>query len=297
MLDKFYHQITGPEGRGPSDGSKGDIPKLVFLHGVMGYAANFRRIAKAFEDRFQVLVYDQRGHGRSFQPESGYSPEDYAMDLKEILDELQWEQVHLVGHSMGGRVAYHFAAHHSEQVTRLVIEDIGPSLEEARSSLVLRLLNAIPVPFASRRIAKAWFDKEFLEIFAQERQKVGLAAYLYANLTENERNEAVWRFSERAIRESVEQGHSRQLWDDIKSLSVPTLLIRGGLSNDLPRAIFTQAIESNPLISGVEIIGAGHWVHSEQPELFIECLDRFFRGLEQRRDLALVSPFDPTSHT
>lgn len=266
ILDHFHHSITGPE----------QAPKLVFLHGVMGYAANWRRIAKAFEERFQVLAYDQRGHGRSFHPSSGYGPDEFAGDLEEILNALGWREVHLVGHSMGGRVAMHFAASRPKRVTRLVIEDIGPSMQQVGVSLVLRMLDAVPVPFASKRDAKQWFDTKFMEIFREERQKEGLAAYLYANLIENEQKQAVWRFSEYGVREIVAQGRTREHWDDLRSLQMPTLLVRGEFSRDLPLTVYEQVLAINGNIQGVEIPGAGHWVHSDQPEAFIQALETFF---------------------
>lgn len=269
-LSKFYHQITGP-----AHGAE-KAPKLVFLHGVMGFAANWRRIAKGFEHRFQVLVYDQRGHGRSFQPSVGYGPEDYALDLEQILDELGWEQIYLVGHSMGGRVAYHFASEHPERVTHLVIEDIGPSMHPTGASLVTRMLDAIPVPFPDKRAAKHFFNTTFLELFKDERKKEGLAQYLYANLTENDQKQGVWRFYEPGIRESVAQGRAVDHWDKISQLSMPTLLVRGEYSRDLPRDVYEKMLSLNSNIQGVEIPDAGHWVHSDQPEKFIEELARFF---------------------
>ena len=272
MLERFYHQITG------SDSS----PKLVFLHGVMGFAANWRRIAKAFEGEFQVLAFDQRGHGRSFHAPTGYAPEDYAGDLTAILEDLGWDEINLVGHSMGGRVAYHFAARHPERVTRLVIEDIGPSMHPTASSLVLRLLDAIPVPFASKREARSWFDSEFMRLFAGEPQTKGLAEYLYANLTENRAKQVVWRFSEAGIRETLAQGRRLERWDDIHSLRMPTLLIRGESSRDLPRELFLRMLQENPGIEGVEIKGSGHWVHSDQPNRFVSVLGRFLQGEKQR---------------
>lgn len=272
ILERFHHAITGPEG----------APKLVFLHGVMGFAANWRRIAKAFEDRFQVLVFDQRGHGRSFHAEAGhYLPRDYAQDLAGILDELGWEQINLVGHSMGGRVALQFVSEFPQRVSRLVIEDIGPTMQPVGASLIVRILDAVPVPFPSKREAKTWFETEFMARFAGERQKEGLAAYLYANLVENENKEAVWRFSEEGVRESVAAGRAGDHWEKIHALQMPTLVIRGEFSRDLPKDVYQQMLKENPLIQGVEITGAGHWVHSDQPEVFIHVLDRFLAGEKQ----------------
>lgn len=116
-LENFNYSITG-QGN--------EAPKLVFLHGVMGFGLNWRTITKVFDPYFRCLVYDQRGHGRSFHPESGYAPEDYANDLEQILEELSWNKISLVGHSMGGRNALEFAHRFSARVEKLVIEDIGP---------------------------------------------------------------------------------------------------------------------------------------------------------------------------
>lgn len=272
-LDKFHISLTG-------DATK---PKLVFLHGLMGFALNWRRIAKAFESDYQVLTYDQRGHGRTRQrPATGYAPDDYAQDLNDILEALGWDRVTLVGHSMGGRASYSFAAHHPHKVTRLVIEDIGPKSYETGTGVTLteRMLDAVPVPFASKREARAWFDTEFPRLFAKERRKEQLAEYLYANLTENEQGQAVWRFYEPGIRESVAQGRSYERWDDIEALTMPTLVMRGEYSGDLPRPVFEKMLAVNPHIQGVEILGSGHWIHSDRPDVFIEVLRRFFNGEE-----------------
>ncbi len=266
FLDNFHYQITGDSSH----------PKLVFLHGVMGFAANWRRITKAFEDNYQTLAFDQRGHGRSFQPTLGYGPDDYAGDLLKILDELQWQKVTLIGHSMGGRVAFHFASEHPVRVERLVIEDIGPVMNPYGASLVTSLINHIPVPFPSKRAAKEFFDTKFMEIYKDHPQRLGLAAYLYANLTENENKEAVWRFYLPGIRESISQGAAIERWEEIEALQMPTLVARGEMSRDLPHETFLKILRRNPRIDGVEIPGAGHWVHSDQPELFIQALRAFF---------------------
>lgn len=268
VLDNFHHQVTGPETG----------PKLVFLHGVMGFAANWRSIAKAFESEFEVLAFDQRGHGRSFQPPIGYAPENYAADLLEIVDELGWSKIHLVGHSMGGRNALQFAVDHADRVERLVIEDIGPAMNEAGSGFIFRMLDSIPVPFPTKRAAKTFFETTFLEIFKDTAKKEGLAAYLYANIVEDEQERGVWRFFEPGVRESIEQGRAEERWEEIRALKMPTLLVRGEFSKDLPRDIFDRILTENPSIQGVEIAGAGHWVHSDQPEAFIAALSRFFHA-------------------
>lgn len=270
FVDQFFTQITGPE----------DAPKLVFLHGVMGYAANWRRVARQFEDRYQVLVYDSRGHGRSSHADlisnpDAYTPEGLAEDLKGILDELGWKKVNLVGHSMGGRVVYTFAAKYPAYVEKLVIVDIGPDRSLSSASTALRVMESVPVPFASKRDAKEWFDTEFPKVFSAMPNAPALAAWLYANIMETEDGRAIWRFDEAGIRGAVASGRERERWVEIRQLQVPTLVIRGGRSKDLTRDVYERMLRENPRIEGVEIPGVGHWVHSEAFEAFTAALEAF----------------------
>lgn len=265
-LENFNHSITG-QGE--------DAPKLVLLHGVMGFGLNWRTVTKSLDSRFRCLVYDQRGHGRSFHPEHGYSPEDYAKDLRLILDDLRWKKISLVGHSMGGRNALEFAHRFSDRVEKLVIEDIGPVMKDNAADSLLTLLNSVPVPFENKKKAKEFLETKFLEMFKAREDRVGLAAFFYANLVENDKGQAVWRFYEKGVRESILAGRTQDRWREIETLKMPTLLIRGEHSRDLPRDLFDEILRRNPSIQGVEIKGAGHWVHSDQPEAFIEALNQF----------------------
>lgn len=287
FVDQFFTQITGPSEE--SRDSANEIPRLVFLHGVMGYAMNWRRVAKAFEDKFQVLAYDSRGHGRSIHADlvtspDAYSPECLAEDLRKILDDLGWTSVFLVGHSMGGRVAYTFASRYPERVRALVIEDIGPDVSNTGNSTVAKILDNVPVPFADKRTAKAWFDSEFPKIVPGLRTAAALGAWLYANITENDLGQAVWRFHAEGIRAAVDAGHSKDRWSDIETLTVPTLIVRGQLSTDLTQEVYekmlhvagTRAGTQRPRVEGVQIEGVGHWVHSEKHEEFVAALERFF---------------------
>ncbi|MNJ92820.1 Non-heme chloroperoxidase [compost metagenome] len=267
-LTNFNYKIFGPEGG----------RKWVFLHGLMGYGQNWRKIVSALEETEQCLVYDQRGHGKSFQPAEGYGPEDYADDLKMIVDELGWDQFILVGHSMGGRNVLNFASRFPEMLTHLVIEDIGPETAPNAHEYYEYLLNLVPTPFPSRAAAKDFFNGEFQRT-AKTREKVEvMAGYFYANMEEKPDGTVDWRFSKHGIIESVKSGRNRDRWDEIKGLTVPTLLVRGENSNELSRENYLKMLASNPMIKGVEIPGAGHWVHSDQSQAFIDVLKTFVGG-------------------
>ena len=270
-LENFHHQITGnPQG-----------DKLVFLHGLMGSGANWRRIAQAFEPEFHILTFDQRGHGRSFQPESGFHPRDYADDLRRILEELHWDRIYLVGHSMGGRNALEFAAHFPRRVKALVIEDIGPDSKSAANSNIERLLALVPVPFASREAAREFFEKQYPALISFNPQPVVVSRFFLSNMEQKPDGTQDWRFSLPAVRETLREGRQEDHWDQFQNLKMPTLVVRGETSRDLPRAVYERMLKVLPTARGVEIPGAGHWVHFDQPEAFIRALKEFFQAVRE----------------
>jgi len=267
-LDLFHYCLTGPEkGR-----------RWVFVHGLMGYSNNWRKIISGLEVTERVFVYDQRGHGRSIKPATGYAPEDYSEDLYTLTEELGWDHFILVGHSMGGRNAMNFAHRYPEKLTHLIVEDIGPEATENAAAYYENLLSLVPTPFANRQSAKAFFQTEFLaKAKARDRIEV-LAQFLYANLEEKPDGTVDWRFSKSGILETVKLGQPRDRWHEVESLRMPTLWIRGENSQELSHENFEKILRSNKMIKGVEIPGAGHWVHSDQPGLFQQALQDFVGG-------------------
>lgn len=264
-LSNFHHQITGPEkGR-----------KWVFLHGLMGYAQNWRKITASLESTERILAYDQRGHGRSFKPETGYAPEDYAEDLNKITNELGWDRFILVGHSMGARNAMSFTHRYPEKVEKLVIEDMGPELNGASFDYYKTLIENIPTPFKDRDAAKNFFQDRFPQMMEFNEPAPVLSSFLYANLLTNSDGSMDWRFSKAGVLESVRQGHLKERWADVASFRCPTLLIRGGQSRILTHEVFEKMLAINPLIQGIEVPGAGHWIHSDNAPEFLRLITDF----------------------
>ncbi|MBX2987691.1 MAG: alpha/beta hydrolase [Bdellovibrionaceae bacterium] len=267
-LRDFHHQLSGPENG----------PRWVFLHGLMGFRNNWGKIIAGLDRTERCLAYDQRGHGRSMKPDSGYAPEDYANDLHDILNELRWDKVTLVGHSMGGRNALNFCVRFPERVERFVLEDIGPEGRPGNLEYYQELLGLVPTPFPNRAAARAFFSGEFLERARTRDNPKMLAEYFYANMEEKPDNTVSWRFSPQAVLESVREGQDRDRWDEWKALRVPTLLIRGEKSRELSAETYEKMLSLQPMIHGVVIPQAGHWVHADQPEAFLHAL-RGFAGL------------------
>jgi esterase len=267
-LSQFNYQITGPEsGR-----------KWVFLHGLMGYYLNWRKIISDLEKTERVLAYDQRGHGKSMKPMTGYSAEDYAEDLYLILEDLKWNKIILVGHSMGGRNALMFAHKFPEKVEKLVISDIGPEGDPNATEYYKKLLGLVPTPFVSKKEAKEFFLNEFPQALAKlgsHENAQTLGGYFYANMVEDEIGHVNWRFHKQAILDSVQLGRAKDHWSELRSLPMPTLIVRGENSTELSSETYQKMQLSNPRIKGIQINDAGHWVHADQPLAFLNAIKDF----------------------
>lgn len=96
-----------------------------------------------------------------------------------------------------------------------------------------------------------------------------------ANLEKKPDGKYDWKFSKQGIIDSVKQGRSEDSWSLIDHIAVPTLYMRGENSKDLKKTVFEQVLLQNKLITGVEISDAGHWIHSDQPEVFAKELESF----------------------
>lgn len=243
----------------------------------MAFSANWRKIASKLEGSYQCLIYDQRGHGRSYKPESGYFLDNFAEDLNKITTELGWDHFHLVGHSFGARVAMVYAHKYPEKVKTLTIEDIGASVLVNSYKYYEKMLNIVPTPFLTKAKMKHFFENEFLKLFTPNENAKDLLTFLQANMEEKTTGVYDWRFSKQAIIETAKENHRTDRWLEVSSFKMPVLLIRGESSPILNSDEFQKMIQVNPQITGVEIKGAGHWVHYEKYEEFTQELLKFLQ--------------------
>lgn len=111
----YYHEIHG------------NGEPVLLLHGGLGSIDMFAPILPAFAKARAVIAVDLQGHGRSSLGDRPMRVQDMADDMTEILDQLEYDTVDVVGYSLGGGVALHVAARHPERVRRLVIISTGYS--------------------------------------------------------------------------------------------------------------------------------------------------------------------------
>ncbi len=260
-----------------------DADPILFLHGLRGFSGTWRQAAAALSHEYRIIAYDQRGRGESdWDPLRNYYTDAYLADLEVMVDRLALRRFVLVGHSMGGTTAYVYADRHPERVAALVIEDIAPgsSTLGTGAERILAEMAALPMSFASWGEARRYW---------RARRPTVSDAALEQRLTESLRpspdGRIIWRYDADGIRKTrLNPDHRRvvDLWPVVERLRIPTLVIRGELSDFCPAGILAQMSRRNPLISSVTVPAASHYVHDEQPAAFIAHLRRFLASRRER---------------
>jgi 3-oxoadipate enol-lactonase len=101
---------------------------VVLIHGLGSSARDWEQQVGPLAQRYRVLTYDVRGHGRTSKPRGPYSVAQFADDLAQLLEALDHRPAHLVGISMGGMIAFQLAVDRPDLVRSLVIVNSGPAL-------------------------------------------------------------------------------------------------------------------------------------------------------------------------
>ena len=244
----------------------GNGKPLIILHGLFGMLDNWLTPAKTLAENFRVILVDQRNHGHS-PHHSAFNYSDMSEDILELIHELDLDEVLVLGHSMGGKTAMKFAQHHPDYVEKLIVVDIGPKFYPIHHEVILKGLNALDFSVVKTRAEAEKILSEFVPN-SSERQ------FLMKNLYWIEKNKLAWRFNLGAITEQI-NNVGEELFE--RRFEKPVLFIKGQLSNYIKPEDGEGTRLVFPHTEIVEIPNAGHWVHAEQPQLFLKTVEEFLR--------------------
>lgn len=238
---------------------------VVLLHGLTGCADLWDEVAERLARRgYWCLALDLRGHGLTEAPASGYTAENLALDVQRLLDHHAIERAHIVGSSVGCRVAWTFACLYPDRVGRLVAEDNRPDPADAEPDDWLRSLASWPRRFETRDEGLA-----FLRAAGRSERWYG------ASLRYRAGDGWTWAFSLRAIEAIRQSVLRRDYWPVLSRVRASTLLVRGEESEHLSHRTAVCMAEYLPAARLVEVPGADHWVHGRQPGAFADAVASF----------------------
>lgn len=237
---------------------------LIILHGFLGSLDNWLTLAKRFSENYEVILVDQRNHGKSFHSdEFGY--DQMVEDLEHLIKELELINPILLGHSMGGKTVMQYAAFHSQKIAKLIVADIGPKPYPVHHDQILEGLMSIPVDKIESR-------KEANDILSNYVEIESTRVFLLKNLKRTP-DGFDWKMNLPVLATKIsEVGKALSYHLPIET---ETLFIRGGSSNYVPDEDWEdiEEIFSNAELATVE--NTGHWLHAEDPNRFYELVTNF----------------------
>ena len=247
----------------------GSGPPVVILHGLFGSATNWRRIAEGLSDQRRIFSVDLPNHGESPWIDDMSYPAQAAL-LADFLSGEVPESPILIGHSMGGKIAMTLALQHEILLGALVVVDIAPTayphshepLVEAMKSLDLAAIR-------NRRDAEMQLEKAIPE--------KALRQFLLQNLRSTS-DGLRWRINLEVIHRQI----GALTGFDVAAVpcDVPSLFIYGNQSDYVTSKTTPAILKHFPKARLVALEGAGHWLHAQEPQRFIQAFQEFADALE-----------------
>lgn len=242
-------------------------PALIMIHGLFGSGKLWRIFAQKFAKHYWVHTPDLRNHGQSPHVDS-MSYEEMAEDIADYMDQHDIAQAHILGHSMGGKVAMQFALNWPERVIKLVIEDIAPMFYKPRHEAVFE---GIKVLDESNLESRSHADKLVKDIITDN----SLRTFLYTNLSKQSDGFLGWHINMPAIVDNYDAISRAPVYKK-KPYSCTTLFLRGGESEYVLDEYRRKIKEWFPLSRINTVKGTGHWLHAEKPGTFLDICLKFF---------------------
>ncbi|MBL4638840.1 MAG: alpha/beta fold hydrolase [Proteobacteria bacterium] len=236
---------------------------LLVIHGLFGSADNWRSMIKYFSKQNQVISIDLRNHGRSPHSDS-QSLIDMAEDIYELCQDLSLNNVIILGHSLGGKVAMQFAELYEKYVEKLIIVDIAPREYKGKHTPLMDAMMALDFSELNSR-------KQVDEVLAMSIADQQVRQFLLMNLSLDS-EQLKWRINLPALKVNYKAFMKAVLTES--NLDITSLFIYGEHS-DYVTAQDRDEIKQIFPYAEFAAVPAGHWVHAERPQQFKKIVEEF----------------------
>jgi 3-oxoadipate enol-lactonase len=228
---------------------------VLFLHGIGGHRQHWLSQIEALKTAFRAAAWDARGYGDSDDYDGPLQFSDFVADVIRVLDHFEAPKAHLVGLSMGGRIAREVALRHPGRLLSLTLANTSPGFDALSPEQVRRFVEERKnrTPESMKALLGSRADPRAYESLAKSFHAMRKASYL------------------KTIEASVSQDRAAP----VENIRVRTLIITGAEDRVYPAPIAQDMARRIPGARLVELEGCGHLSNLEQPERFNRVLMGF----------------------
>jgi pimeloyl-ACP methyl ester carboxylesterase len=241
---------------------------LIILHGLLGSSDNWRTLARRFGQHFRVYAVDLRNHGNS--PQSHLMNfQVMAEDLLEFIRDHDLSPAHLLGHSLGGKVAMQTALTFPAELSKLILVDIAPKEYPPSHESILTALAKIDLDEIQSR-------QEADSTLAETIDERPIRQFLLKNLIRTDEGRYAWQMNLKGLRENYHLLTKNIEHQPYTRFTRPALFIRGERSSYInPTEDETRILDLFPKAEIITIPNAGHWVHADAPDAVFDAVVEF----------------------
>ncbi|WP_367269690.1 alpha/beta fold hydrolase [uncultured Alteromonas sp.] len=240
-------------------------PWVVLIHGLFGNLDNLAALRRHLTDAFNVIAIDLPDHGESPWVDT-FTLADCVSALVQVLDDQQIDKCHIVGHSLGGKVAMLTALTHPDRVDTLVPMDIAPVTYPPHHQAVFAGLKKVDLSAISGR-------KEADNVMQSEIKIPGVRQFLLKSLYQDDTGHWQWRFNVTGLEKDYANVGGFTVPDNAQFTGKVTF-IKGGESDYITRAHQTVIGQYFPNAKAKIVEGVGHWLHAEKPQVVNGLVER-----------------------
>jgi len=278
-VDHYFEWVTAEQsasGKRPPESKK---PVMVMIHGWAGSTRYWRSTARALTDRFDCLLYDMRGFGRSHLPQPlpesvgslGYELDSYAEDLAHLLDILNLDRVFINAHSTGASVAALFLNKWAERVHASILTCSGIFDYNKLTFGAFHIVGGYVVAFRPRWFLQVpWLDRFFMVRFLHQAIPASDCRDFLEDFLDADHEAALG-----TIYTAVSEKAALEMPDVFRQIQVPTLLISGEFDQIIPVKLGRKAAALNDGIEHVIIPKTGHFPMLEDTETYLKAVKSF----------------------
>lgn len=243
---------------------------VIILHGLFGMLDNWQSIAKKLaEEGYMIYLPDMRNHGKS-PSDNEFNYSVLAEDIYQFCEENWIYKSHIIGHSMGGKIAMQFAFDHDDMVEKLVVIDICNKTYLGGHESIFNAIETINAEKVKDR------EEVYLHLKNHSLDE-GTIQFLLKNLTRKAEGGYEWKMKFEILKESYPFILDKAGIESSVA-NVPTLFVKGELSNYITPKDEIHIKSQFPDSNIISIENAGHWVHADQPGRLLSVLSEFLSG-------------------